>query len=103
MTSWRFPPQPTPPAPTRLAWNCRLEAAGAFVVALAARRSWFCYRQLVAVLVRFGRHRAGRANVAALAGASSWARACGCWGTWPVPFVRACCRAGPGRPLGAGG
>jgi hypothetical protein len=31
-----------------------LEAAGAFVVALAARRSWFCYRQLFAVLLRFG-------------------------------------------------
>ena len=30
----------------------RLEAVGAFVVALAARRSWFCYQQLFAVLPR---------------------------------------------------
>jgi len=43
---------------------------------------WFCYRQLVAVLLRFGRRRTGRADLAAL----QWAflgRACGCWGTWP--------------------
>jgi len=59
-------------------WNCRLEAAGAFVVALAARRPWFCCRQLVAVLLRFGRRRTGLADVAALGRAFSWARACGC-------------------------
>src|SRR5215831_5051454 len=47
-------------------WNCRLEAAGAFVVALAARRSWFCCHRLVAVLRRFGRRRTGLADVAAL-------------------------------------
>ena len=47
-------------------WNCRLEAAGAFVVALAARRSWFCYHQLFAVLLGFGRRRTGLADVAAL-------------------------------------
>ena len=35
----------------------RLEAAGAFVVALAARRCWFCYQQLFAVRLRFGRRR----------------------------------------------
>jgi len=35
----------------------RLGAAGAFVVALAARRSWFCCQQLFAVLPRFGRRR----------------------------------------------
>src|SRR5262249_40058000 len=47
-------------------WSCLLEAAGAFVVALAARRPWFCCRQLVAVLLRFGRRRTGLADVAAL-------------------------------------
>jgi len=47
-------------------WNCRLEAAGAFVVALAARRPWFCYHRLFAVLLRFARRRTGRADVAAL-------------------------------------
>ena len=38
-------------------WNCLLEAAGAFAVALAARWSWFCGHQLFAVLLRFGRRR----------------------------------------------
>ena len=38
-----------------------LEAAGAFV-ALAARRSWFCYHQLFAVLLRFERRRTGLAE-----------------------------------------
>ena len=52
--------------------NCRLEAAGAFVVTLAARRSWFCCHQLVAVLLRFGRRRTGLADVAALGWAFSW-------------------------------
>ena len=47
-------------------WNCRREAAGAFVVALAARRSWVCYHRLFAVLLRFGRRRTGLADVAAL-------------------------------------
>jgi len=47
-------------------WNCLLEAAGAFVVALAARRSWFCYHQLFAVLLRFERRRTERADMAAL-------------------------------------
>ena len=42
-----------------------LEAAGAFV-ALAARRSWFCYHQLFAVLLRFVRRRTERADMAAL-------------------------------------
>ena len=55
----------------------RLEAAGAFVVALAAPRSWFCYQQLFAVLPRFERRRNGLADVAALGRAFSWARACG--------------------------
>jgi len=55
-----------------------LEAAGAFVVALAARRSWFCYYQLVAVLRRFGRRRTGLAEVAALHWAFCWPRTCGC-------------------------
>jgi len=40
-------------------WNCRLEAVGAFVVALAARRFWFCYHRLFAVLLRCGRRRTG--------------------------------------------
>jgi len=52
-------------------WNCRLEAAGAFVVALAARRSWFYYHQRFAVLLRFGRRRTGLAGVAALSRAVS--------------------------------
>ena len=43
-----------------------LEATGAFVVALAARRSWFCHPQLFAVLRLFGRRRTGRADLAAL-------------------------------------
>ena len=47
-------------------WNCLLEAAGAFAVALAARRSWFCCRQRFAVLLRFGRRRAGLADMVAL-------------------------------------
>jgi len=54
-----------------------LEAAGAFVVALAARRSWFCYHQLFAVLLRFERRRTERADLAALHWAFSWTRACG--------------------------
>jgi len=37
-------------------------AAGAFVVALVARRPWFCCRQLVAVLLPFGRRRTGLAE-----------------------------------------
>ena len=53
-------------------WNCRLEAVGAFVVTLAARRPWFCCHQLVAVLLRFGRRRTGLADVAALGWAFSW-------------------------------
>src|SRR5215472_4367676 len=55
-------------------WNCRLEAAGAFVVALAARRSWFCHHQVFAVLWRFERRRTGLADVAALGRAFSWPR-----------------------------
>jgi hypothetical protein len=43
-------------------WNCLLETAGAFLVALAARRSWFCSHQLFAVLLRFGRRRTGLAE-----------------------------------------
>ena len=62
-------------------WGSRgtvlLEAAGAPVVALAGRRSWFCYHQVFAVLPRLGR-RTGLADVAALGRAFSWARACGC-------------------------
>src|SRR5215470_194479 len=56
-------------------WNCLLEAAGAFVVALAARRPWFCCHRLVAVLARFGRRGTGRADVGALGRAFSRARA----------------------------
>jgi len=47
-------------------WNCLLEAAGAFAVALAARRSWFCCHRLFAVLPRFGRRRPGWLKKAAL-------------------------------------
>ena len=47
-------------------WNCLLEAAGAFVVALAARRSWFCCHRLFAVLPRFARRRPGGLKKAAL-------------------------------------
>ena len=55
-----------------------LEAAGAFVVALAVRRSWFCYHQLLAVLLELERRCTGRAELAALGWAFSWPRACGC-------------------------
>jgi len=48
-----------------------LEAAGAFVVALAARRPWFCCHQLFAALLRSGRRRTERAEVAALGRAFS--------------------------------
>ena len=40
-------------------WTVLLEAAGAFVVAVAGRRSWFCYHQPFAVPLRFGRRRTG--------------------------------------------
>jgi hypothetical protein len=39
--------------------------AGALVVALAARRSWFCYHQLSAVLLEFERRRTGLAEMVA--------------------------------------
>ena len=52
--------------------------AGALVVALAARRSWFCYHQLFAVLLEFERRRTGLAEMVALHWAFSWPRACGC-------------------------
>jgi hypothetical protein len=72
----------TTPAHMRLVLGSRgtvlLEAAGAFVVALAARRSWFCYHQLFAVLLRFERRRNGLAELAALGRAFSWTRACRC-------------------------
>ena len=83
-------------------WNWRLGAAGAFVVALAARRPWFCCHQRVAVLLRFGRRRTGLTDVAALGrGVFLGAR------LWVLRHVagRRCvglCRAGPGRPLGGG-
>ena len=54
-----------------------LSAAGAFVVALAARRSWFCCHRLFAMLLRFGRRRTGLADVAALGWAFLGARGCG--------------------------
>src|SRR5215813_8966797 len=70
-------------------WNCLLEAAGAFVVALAARRSWFCYHRLVAVLRRFGRRRTGLAEKGragpgrclgrALVGPGARGRSASCW------------------------
>ena len=47
-------------------WNCLLEAAGTFVVVLAARRSWFCCHRLFAVLPRFARRRPGGLKKAAL-------------------------------------
>ena len=81
-------------------WNCRREAAGAFVVALAARRSWFCYHRLFAVLLRFARRRTGRADVAALGRAFLDAR------LRVLRHVagRLCVGppAGPDRPLGGG-
>jgi len=75
-------------------WNCLLEAAGAFVVALAARRSWFCCHRLFGCCCGLGRRRTGLAEKAALVRAFSWARACGRWGTWPVALVLASGRAG---------
>ena len=67
--------------------------AGAFVVALAARRSWFCYHQLFAVLLELEPRRTGRADMAALGRAFCWTRACACWGTRPVAFAWASRRA----------
>jgi len=58
--------------------NCLLEVAGALVVALAARRSWFCCHRLVAVLLRLGGAAPGWLKRPRSAGALSWARACGC-------------------------
>jgi hypothetical protein len=55
-----------------------LHAAGTLRWYPAARRSLFCYRQLFAVLLRFGQRRIGLAAVAALGRAFSWTRACGC-------------------------
>jgi LuxR family transcriptional regulator, maltose regulon positive regulatory protein len=55
-----------------------LGATDAFVVALAARRSWFCYHQPFAVLLRFELRRTELADMAALRWAFSWTRACGC-------------------------
>jgi len=77
---------------TRKAGPVLLEAAGAFVVALAARRFWFCRHQLFAVLLELERRRTGRAESAALGRAFCWTRACACWGTRPVAVVP----AGPG-------
>jgi ATP/maltotriose-dependent transcriptional regulator MalT len=51
-----------------------LEAPGAFVVALAARRSWFGYHQLFAVLLELERRRTGLAEAAVLGRAFSWPR-----------------------------
>jgi len=65
-----------------------LEAADAFVVALAARRSWFRYRQLFAVLLRLERRLpgwltwprwAGRFLGRPLAGAEAPGRSPWCW------------------------
>jgi hypothetical protein len=64
-------------------WNCLLETAGAFVVALAARRSWFCYHQLFGCCCGSGGavpgglkrpHWAGRFLGRALAGAEARGR-----------------------------
>ena len=49
-------------------------AAGAFVVALAGRWSWFCCHRLFAVLLRLGRRRTGLAEKAALGGVFLGAR-----------------------------
>ena len=71
-------------------WNCLLEAAGAFAVALAARRSWFCYHQLFAVLLRFERRRTGLAEMAALphcTGRSLGRALAGPSGTWPAAYL----------------
>ena len=54
-----------------------LAAAGAFGVALTARRSWFCYHQLFAVLLVLGRRRTGLAKWPRCTGRSLWPRACG--------------------------
>jgi hypothetical protein len=54
------------------------EAAGALVVALAARWCWFCYHQLFAVLLELERRRTRLAEMTALGRAFSWTRGCGC-------------------------
>ena len=63
------------------------------MVALAARRSWFCHHQVVAVLWRFERRRTGLAEWLRWAGRFH-GRARGCWGTWPVAQLLASWRAG---------
>jgi hypothetical protein len=83
-------------------WNCRLEAAGAFVVALTARPSWFCCHQRFAVLLRFGRRRTGLAAWPRWAGRLLGRALVGVEAR-PVAFVLASCRSGPGRPFGVGG
>src|SRR6516164_9629837 len=92
-------------------WNCLLEAAGAFVVALAARRSWFCCHRLFAVLPRFARRRTGLAEKGragsgrflgrALAGAEARGRSPLCWP--PAGPGRVGRGAVGGRPCGIGG
>ena len=54
--------------------NCRLGAAGAFVVALAARRPWFCCHRLFGCCGGLGRRPTGLADMAAPGRAFSWAR-----------------------------
>src|SRR5262249_50951242 len=58
-------------------WNCGLEAAGAFVVALAAR-SWFCCHRLFGCCCGSDGAAPGWLTWPRWAGAFSWARACGC-------------------------
>jgi hypothetical protein len=80
-----------------------LEAAGAFVVALAARRSWFCCYQPFAVLLRFERRRTGLAEVAALGREFRGRALAGAEARGQSPLCWPPARPGPGRPLGTGG
>jgi hypothetical protein len=85
-----------------LSKDCPLEVADAFVVALAARRSWFCYHQVFAVLPRFERRRTGLAELAALGWGRFLGRAlAGAEAPGHVAFVSASRRDATGRPLGA--
>ena len=73
------------------------------MVALAARRSWFCYHQLFEVLRRFDRRGTGLADLAALphcTGRCLRRALVGPKGTRPVAYLLASRQAGPGRPWG---
>jgi len=73
------------------------------VAALAARRSWFCYQQLSAVLLEFERRRTGLAAMVAPGRGVFLDVRLRVLRQAAVALVLAWCRTGPGRPWGGGG